>query len=133
MSAANTWPSIDPLVPCLQGAMLLLYPFTDPLTISTEIELLPLVSIGPRFDQLVLTIRNFSATHSVAAWANNSESGIVRTIEREQRTIPPLSEGQFVIHEVLANFWGISAAGDPDASFPPCDVAWMVHGRRRPF
>ncbi len=122
------WPAADAL-PYI-GLVQQLYPFGDPVDVTTEVELCPLVSLGPRFDDLVFTIRNHDGANSLTAYADRSESGVVKNLVRETLVIPPGTEGQFVFHDVLSNFWSISAASESGGN-PAIGTSWMIHGRRR--
>lgn len=126
------WPSTIDGRAFVSGIVQLLYAYpAAPITVTTEVELLALTSLGPRFEDLCFTFRNLSDTVPLAIWVDRSESGVVKNFDRATLIVPPAAEGQLEFRGVLSNFWGASAAGDPDNNNPSCSLSWMLIGKLR--
>jgi hypothetical protein len=108
----------------------LLWPFATPELVSTERPLLTLRSLGIHYRRLIFTVRNH-AVNPIALYVDRSDSGVVVDVVRETLIVPAGLEGKLVLDDVQAQFFALSAAGDPDGGFPSSSVSWMVLGVRR--
>lgn len=108
-----------------------LVPFTTPVAASTETPLLGLTSLGDRYQDLVLTVRNHSGVDRAAMYIEQSESGVVNDDDRETLYINPGKERTFEGRDVMRLFWGLTASGDPDTGFPAVTVSWQLLARLR--
>ena len=125
----NTWPLAASFGRAfVSGVVETIRPFSDPISVDAETELLGLTSLGLTYQDLVFTFRNLSETATLTVFIDRSESGEAKNTEREQLVIAPGREGQSPWRDVLSNFFAVSAAGDGSGPVP---LSWMAHGKTR--
>lgn len=101
-----------------------------PTTLTTETVLQVLTDYGKDWPFIAFTLRNHDASDRAAFFLDRSNSGVVAEDERLVYYIAPARERTFEFRESMFRYWGLSAAGDPEASFPSVDVSFQIMGRR---
>lgn len=109
----------------------LLNAFAAPVTRSTEQALLAFTELGITYSELKFTLRNHDGTNGAVFYIDESESGIAPDEEREAVLVGPGMERSITFRNVLTRYFGLSAAGNPDAGFPSVQVSWQIVGFRR--
>lgn len=105
----------------------LLFAFAgSPTAVSTETPLLALTQYGDAYKHLSVTLRNHDNTNKAELYVDRSETGTVKEAKRQLYIVPPASEWTEHFNDIRSLFWGISASGDPDASYPSVNVTWQL-------
>lgn len=108
-----------------------IYPFGDPVTVSTGTELLPFTSpYSVILDVLEIVLENQDPTNKAVLTVDVSEGGTPNLDSQQKAIVAAQSEGAVRWVGLIPTMIRVTASGDPDAGFAPVLVRFKVRGRR---